>query len=127
MASERRRDDDDPTPAADPGPVTTSESTSSSSQETTSSSSSSEETTTSSEAPPPSGGEIPPATQSPDGLGTDPTFDEFAQQCFDGLMFSCDVLFISAPEGPYKAYGDSCAGRQPEGTDLLCTLAFPGE
>ncbi len=64
----------------------------------------------------------------PDGLGDDPTLNQFAQQCYDGDMVACDSLFIVAEDGtPYKAYADTCAGRQPPGTQQYCTIAFPGE
>jgi hypothetical protein len=63
----------------------------------------------------------------PEGLGDDPDLDELAQLCFDGGMESCDLLFGASAEGtPYRSYGDTCAGRQPEGTQLLCTTVFPG-
>jgi len=64
----------------------------------------------------------------PEGLGDDPALDAFAQECYDGSMQSCDLLYASSEDGSvYKSYGDTCAGRQPEGTTLLCTVAFPGE
>jgi len=91
-----------------------------------SSSSSSSSSSTSSSAP--TGSEnIPPATLPPEGLGDDPDLDELAQLCFDGGMESCDLLFGASEEGSvYRSYGDTCAGRQPEGTQLLCTTVFPG-
>ena len=81
-----------------------------------------------SSGPAPTGGEnIPPATVPPEGLGDNPDLDELAQLCFDGSMESCDQLFGASEEGSgYKSYGDTCAGRQPEGTLLLCTTVFPG-
>jgi hypothetical protein len=75
-------------------------------------------------APP---GEIPEATEEPDGLGDDPTFDAAARDCFDGDMQACDDLYLEADAGSdYERYGDTCAGRQEEGTRRLCTVAFPG-
>ena len=75
-------------------------------------------------APP---GEIPEATEEPDGLGDDPTFDDAARDCFDGDMQACDDLYVEADAGSdYERYGDTCAGRQDEGTRRLCTVAFPG-
>ena len=63
----------------------------------------------------------------PEGLGDDPDLDELAQACFDGVMDACDALYASSEAGSvYRAYGDTCAGRQPEGTQLLCTVVFPG-
>ena len=35
-------------------------------------------------------------------------------------MVSCDALFVASPDGtPYKAYADTCAGRQDPGTSVL--------
>ena len=69
---------------------------------------------------------IPAATESPEGLGDDPAFDELAQRCFDGSMESCDELFRQADlDSAYETYGDTCAGRQ-EGEALpYCVDAFP--
>jgi hypothetical protein len=64
----------------------------------------------------------------PDGLGDDPVFDQYAKDCYDGLMEACDDLFLESEEDSlYEAYGDTCAGRQPLGTDVFCTVSFPGE
>jgi len=64
----------------------------------------------------------------PTGLGDDPTFNQLAQQCYDGDMQACDDLYIqSEVDSPYEAYGDTCAGRQPLGTDVFCTISFPGD
>jgi hypothetical protein len=112
--------DDDSTTAS----ATTSETTSSSSEESSSSSTS----TSTSESDPTTPAGIPPATVTPDGLGDDPFLDELAQTCYDGSMEDCDSLYLLSEDGSlYKAYGDTCAGRQPEGTQVLCTVAFPGE
>ena len=74
-------------------------------------------------APP---GEIPEATEQPDGLGDDAAFDAAARDCFDGDMQACDDLYLEADAGSdYERYGDTCAGRQDEGTRRLCTVAFP--
>jgi hypothetical protein len=73
-------------------------------------------------------GSLPPPTLSPDGLGADPVFDQYAQDCYDGAMDACDDLFLeSAKDSLYEAYGDTCAGRQPLGGDVFCTVSFPGE
>jgi hypothetical protein len=72
-------------------------------------------------------GEIPPAEQEPEGLGDDPELNTLADDCFGGDMAACDELYFGSPAGsPYEAYGDSCAGRQPEGTGTKCVTAFPG-
>ena len=70
---------------------------------------------------------IPPAAQPPTGLGADAALDVLAQGCFAGDMGACDRLFKLAPIGSaYETYGDTCAGRQPEGTFTYCRAAFPG-
>ena len=69
---------------------------------------------------------IPDATQQPTGLGEDPIFDLLARSCFDGDMQACDDLFDQAPIGSdYRAYGDTCAGRQEAGTFDYCHVSFP--
>jgi len=69
---------------------------------------------------------VPPATQEPTGLGSDPALDALAQQCYDGAMLACDALFDAAPmKSAYQAYGDTCAGRQPPGTFKYCRATFP--
>ncbi|MEX5718626.1 hypothetical protein [Geodermatophilus maliterrae] len=73
------------------------------------------------------GDTIPEATVSPVGLGNDPGRDDLAEGCFRGDMGACDDLYLAAGLGSvYEAYGDTCAGRQPAGTGVLCTEAFPG-
>jgi hypothetical protein len=70
---------------------------------------------------------IPRATVPPEHLGSDPVFDVLAGKCFDGDMQACDDLFANAASNSlYEAYGDTCAGRQPPGTDIYCTSSFPG-
>ena len=69
---------------------------------------------------------IPPATEEPDGLGDDAGFDALAEDCFDGDMQACDDLYNRAEDdSAYRRYGDTCAGRQPEGTRQFCTATFP--
>ena len=69
---------------------------------------------------------IPDPTQQPTGLGDDPAFDVLARSCFDGDMQACDELFDQAPIGSdYRAYGDTCAGRQQPGTFNYCHVVFP--
>lgn len=77
------------------------------------------------------GGEVPvlppPATVEPEGLGSDPLLDAHAVDCYEGSMAACDDLFIDAELGSrYESYGDTCAGRQPAGTDVFCAETFPG-
>jgi hypothetical protein len=74
-------------------------------------------------APP---GSIPEATESPDGLGDDASLDALARECFDGSMDACDDLFDQSDDGTdYQRYGDTCAGRQPENTQVYCATSFP--
>jgi hypothetical protein len=74
-------------------------------------------------APP---GSIPESTEPPDGLGDDAALDELAQDCYEGSMQACDDLYDQAERGSdYERYGDTCAGRQPEGTQQYCTASFP--
>jgi hypothetical protein len=69
---------------------------------------------------------IPPASQQPTGLGSDPALDALAQRCYDGDMQACDDLFDQAPIGSaYMTYGDTCAGRQQPGTFNYCRVVFP--
>jgi len=76
---------------------------------------------------PTSAGTIPPAEQEPEGLGDDAALDDLAQDCFDGDMGACDELFFAADvDSTYEQYGDTCAGRQAEGTPNLCVESFPG-
>jgi hypothetical protein len=68
---------------------------------------------------------IPPPTQEPGGLGTDAALDELAQECYGAEMQSCDDLYERAPaDSEYEAYGDTCAGRQPEHTRRYCSDVF---
>lgn len=72
-------------------------------------------------------GTVPPAEQEPEGLGDDSALDELAQDCFDGDMGACDDLFFAAEvDSTYEQYGDTCAGRQAQGTPNLCVETFPG-
>ena len=74
-------------------------------------------------APP---GSIPDSTEPPDGLGTDSALDALAQDCYEGDMDACDELYAESDAGSdYRRYGDTCAGRQPENTEVYCTAAFP--
>jgi hypothetical protein len=74
-------------------------------------------------APP---GSIPESTEPPDGLGDDTALDALAEDCFDGSMEACDELYGAAESGTeYRRYGDTCAGRQPENTQVYCVASFP--
>jgi hypothetical protein len=74
-------------------------------------------------APP---GSIPESEQPPDGLGDDADLNDLSGDCYDGSMQACDDLYDDAPAGSqYERYGDTCAGRQPEGTQQYCTASFP--
>jgi hypothetical protein len=71
---------------------------------------------------------IPAATSEPEGLGDDPEFDRYAEDCYDGDMQACDDLFRESPAGSaYELYGGSCAGRQSntEARAVYCVDAFP--
>ena len=40
-------------------------------------------------------------------------------------MQACDDLYNESDAGSdYERYGDTCAGRQPEGTFVYCTVSF---
>jgi hypothetical protein len=70
---------------------------------------------------------VPPATQRPTGLGNNAQLNQYAQGCYSGDMDSCDFLYLESDLGSsYERYGDTCAGRQPEGTSQLCSESFPG-
>lgn len=72
-------------------------------------------------------GEVPAPTLEPIGLGTDPELDALAQSCHAGDLASCDELYRSSePDTAYRTFGDTCAGRQPEGTGVWCVDAFGG-
>ncbi|SDF25075.1 hypothetical protein SAMN05660662_1549 [Blastococcus aurantiacus] len=71
---------------------------------------------------------VPAATSEPEGLGDDPEFDEYAEQCYDGDMEACDDLYRqSPPESAYELYGGTCAGRQPnaDASKVYFVDAFP--
>ena len=74
---------------------------------------------------------IPPATVPADGLGNQPLYDALAQDCYDGVMESCDALYAATKDddalATYSDYADTCAGRQEGGTSEYCTDAFPGD
>jgi hypothetical protein len=71
---------------------------------------------------------LPAATVTPDDLGFDPLLDAYALDCYEGDMQACDELFVAAESGSlYQLYGDTCAGRQPSGTNVFCTVSYPAE
>lgn len=75
-----------------------------------------------------SGSAIPEATSDPEGLGDDPLFDDYAEDCHDGDMEACDDLFRESPLGSaYELYGGTCAGRQSDtdAREIFCVRAFP--
>ena len=63
-------------------------------------------------------------------MGDDPQFNVLADECYDGDMQSCDDLYNGTLDdsslSAYTLYGDTCAGRQDQGTRKLCTDTFPG-
>lgn len=77
-----------------------------------------------------SGQGVPPAGKPPTGLGNDDALNLFAQECYQGSMPACDVLYFAAQSDPslrpYADYAHTCAGRQPSSSDRLCTETFPG-
>jgi hypothetical protein len=67
----------------------------------------------------------PAATWQASGLGDDPALDRLAQDCHDGGMSACDVLFDQSDvDSAYEEYGDTCAGRRPAGEWAYCTDVF---
>ena len=55
------------------------------------------------------------------GYGTDPALDVLWDACSGGDWQACDDLFWDAPVGSeYETYGDTCGGRQAEGTGDFC-------
>ena len=69
---------------------------------------------------------LPRATVTAEDLGFDPLLDAYALDCYEGDMRACDELFVGAESGSlYQVYGDTCAGRQPSGTNVFCTVSFP--
>lgn len=57
-------------------------------------------------------------------LGSDATLDAAVIECAGGDLAACDQLFRDAPLGSgYEEYGDTCGGRQPAGTPVLCIEA----
>src|SRR3954468_3512052 len=76
----------------------------------------------------PGGNGIPPAGMTPDGLGDDPTLNQYARSCYDGDMQACDERYDQSEIGSdYETYGGTCAGRQPatNSDTVYCTDAFP--
>ncbi|MGY6500536.1 MAG: DUF2510 domain-containing protein [Acidimicrobiales bacterium] len=60
-----------------------------------------------------------------DTYGDDPALDALWDACEGGDFDACDDLYFSAPLGSgYETFGDTCGGRQPEGTGNLCSIEF---
>jgi hypothetical protein len=58
----------------------------------------------------PSGRPVVDPTEPPTGNAS---YDEIAQNCFDGSMVACDDLYWVAPRGSeYELYGITCGGRR---------------
>lgn len=57
-------------------------------------------------------------------LGSSRVLDGLVAECAGGDLRACDQLFRAAPVGSdYEDYGDTCGGRQPAGTSVLCIEA----
>jgi hypothetical protein len=70
------------------------------------------------------GAAVAPADAIPE-YGSVGTLDDGADACYGGDYDACDQLYFNADPGSgYRDYGDSCGGRQPTGTGVLCTDAF---
>jgi hypothetical protein len=60
-----------------------------------------------------------------DTYGDDPELDALWDACAGGDMESCDDLYFQSPfNSGYETFGDTCGGRQPEGTGNLCVTEF---
>lgn len=58
----------------------------------------------------------------PAGLGSDPALDAYAQECFTGLLQSCDDLYAESPPlSAYEEYATTCGGRVKAMTVYACT------
>ena len=56
---------------------------------------------------------------------SDPALQPLVDACSDGDMDACDELFFTSEVGsPEEEFGDTCAGRQPSDTGLLCAEEF---
>lgn len=57
----------------------------------------------------------------PEEPPAEPAHPELVEACDDGDRDACDVLYAEAAAGSEgEAWGDSCGGRQPVGTDQWC-------
>jgi hypothetical protein len=56
--------------------------------------------------------------------GSDPTFDDLADSCYDGNLADCDELYRTTPADPstfsYEGYGATCGGRLTEERPNQC-------
>jgi hypothetical protein len=49
------------------------------------------------------------------------SFDDMAEDCYEGDMQACDDLFLESPVGSdYEDYGDTCGGRMPDPAGRYC-------
>ncbi len=56
---------------------------------------------------------------------SDPELQPLVDACSDGDMDACDELYFSSDVGSAEEeYGDTCAGRQPADSGLLCAEEF---
>jgi hypothetical protein len=74
-----------------------------------------------------SSGDLPDGQQ-PGDLGDGDGFDALADQCFEGDMAACDVLFLTTPlESNSEAYGDTCGGREDADEEAGCGADYAGD
>jgi len=63
-------------------------------------------------------------------FGSDPTFDQFAVDCFEGDFAACDQLYLDSPIdesiASYEGYGATCGGRLPEEQPNQCVQLAGG-
>lgn len=64
--------------------------------------------------------QFPPAPF--EGTGSDPEFDGYAQECFEGDLGTCDeLLWDSPPMSDYEDYASTCGGRVKPFAVYSCT------
>ncbi|MGY1773619.1 hypothetical protein [Blastococcus sp. SYSU D00813] len=69
---------------------------------------------------PPDVEQFPPVP--PGDLGADPELDQYAQECFDGDLDSCDDLYSESPPlSAYEEYAATCGGRVKSYSAPFCT------
>ncbi|MGI8528729.1 MAG: hypothetical protein ACR2KO_04550, partial [Geodermatophilaceae bacterium] len=53
----------------------------------------------------------------------DPALDKLAQECFEGVMDSCDSLFFESEiDSAYETYAETCGGRIEVGEYVFCSF-----